>query len=614
MVGLALAVLVLTLAARAARADNISLNIDVSARDAEVVVAVKNTGRDPARQVQVELELDGRVQHAPAVARLAPREATLQRFQVVLPQRPGTYPLYARVSYLNEGQKLSLVHVAPLDHERPSRLRVPLELPELRLRGATRVAVRHEAGYRLRLFLPSEIAVSEPARTDTGTEARLENRLPQFQSSYTYFAVLETPPGESVHATGIYRARVSTVRGHPPSLGWPLRPGPWFFGAVAAAGFAIAFTLYRRGTRRPEEQIPLARVALIRWSFSVFTSSLLFLGYHHLYVVPDWFFANFSAHSFPDGLLGRPSWRVLQTLAERLYFDGKDYDYFTSHVADWLYLYMLVGNYPVLRWVIKPDPATCKYWHLMRTFFAPLSSILDRKLCLFWSGRSKVAALTFLVKMFYVPLLCSWALNDIYHEGNLLRSFSLDFFVIQRFAVDTLVLIDVSIFAFGYIVELPQLKNAIRSVEPTLLGWVVCLMCYPPFNSFSYAPFDYGVLDSYDPIQGFWRRFALAMIAILWGIYTWASVALAARASNLTNRGIVCTGPYAYVRHPAYISKVSLWVIEAIVLANKNFFLVIALVVVYGLRAWTEERHLSGDPDFLAYRKQVRWWFIPYVI
>lgn len=36
-----------------------------------------------------------------------------------------------------------------------------------------------------------------------------------------------------------------------------------------------------------------------------------------------------------------------------------------------------------------------------------------------------------------------------------------------------------------------------------------------------------------------------------------------------------------------------------------------ALCAVYGLRAWTEERHLSADPAYLAYKKRTPWLVFP---
>jgi len=175
-------------------------------------------------------------------------------------------------------------------------------------------------------------------------------------------------------------------------------------------------------------------------------------------------------------------------------------------------------------------------------------------------------------------------------------------------------LVDVSIFAFGYLVELPQLKNQIRSVEPTLLGWAVCLMCYPPFNSFSFKLFDYPLQDHWTPLGSSGNKVATILCLVFWAIYVWASVALGAKASNLTNRGIVARGPYRFVRHPAYIAKLSVSIVESFFSGTKNFFLILSLIIVYGLRAWTEERHLSKDPDYVEYKSKVRWRFVPGVL
>jgi len=136
-------------------------------------------------------------------------------------------------------------------------------------------------------------------------------------------------------------------------------------------------------------------------------------------------------------------------------------------------------------------------------------------------------------------------------------------------------------------------------------------MCYPPFNQFAFAPFDEPLLVSRTPPSQGWQMTATAAITVLWGIYVWATVALGFKASNLTNRGIVATGPYAYVRHPAYISKVSLWALSAYFLGEFNFFLVVTFIVVYFLRAWTEERHISLDTDYRSYKKKVPYRFIP---
>ena len=108
------------------------------------------------------------------------------------------------------------------------------------------------------------------------------------------------------------------------------------------------------------------------------------------------------------------------------------------------------------------------------------------------------------------------------------------------------------------------------------------------------------------------------------GIYSWASIALGFKASNLTNRGIVGHGPYAFVRHPAYAAKNLAWWIGALptlyllyAMGNTRglCYAVLALAgwsTIYLLRAITEERHLLlADNGYAQYMARVRWRFIP---
>ncbi|MFK9985585.1 DUF1295 domain-containing protein, partial [Escherichia coli] len=50
----------------------------------------------------------------------------------------------------------------------------------------------------------------------------------------------------------------------------------------------------------------------------------------------------------------------------------------------------------------------------------------------------------------------------------------------------------------------------------------------------------------------------------LTAIYAWATVAFGFRFSNLTHRGILTHGPYAFSRHPAYLSKNLFWWISTV--------------------------------------------------
>jgi protein-S-isoprenylcysteine O-methyltransferase Ste14 len=95
-------------------------------------------------------------------------------------------------------------------------------------------------------------------------------------------------------------------------------------------------------------------------------------------------------------------------------------------------------------------------------------------------------------------------------------------------------------------------------------------------------------------------------------IYAAATVAFGFKFSNLTNRGITDKGPYRFIRHPAYVCKCFAWWLEELPhLSFQTVLFLAGLNLVYALRAWTEERHLSQDPDYRAYKKKVPWVIIP---
>ncbi|MDE0877987.1 MAG: DUF1295 domain-containing protein, partial [Sphingomonas bacterium] len=100
-----------------------------------------------------------------------------------------------------------------------------------------------------------------------------------------------------------------------------------------------------------------------------------------------------------------------------------------------------------------------------------------------------------------------------------------------------------------------------------------------------------------------------AALVILTGIYAWATVAFGPRFSNLTNRGIMTHGPYAFSRHPAYLAKNMFWWMASVpvlttgtpVDAVRATLILAAVSGVYYWRAKTEERHLRLDPDYVTY-------------
>jgi hypothetical protein len=180
-------------------------------------------------------------------------------------------------------------------------------------------------------------------------------------------------------------------------------------------------------------------------------------------------------------------------------------------------------------------------------------------------------------------------------------------------AYDLVFFIDCGTALIGYSLESRWLGNKTRSVEPTFLGWVAALSCYPPYNNVlgTYLPLDNG--PQHFPGEHNNTLLAFRIITVvLFAIYASATVAFGFKFSNLTNRGVISRGPYRFVRHPAYVCKCTAWWFEHIptMTLTKAFFLTL-LCGVYALRAWTEERHLSMDPEYCAYKRKVPWVILP---
>ena len=237
----------------------------------------------------------------------------------------------------------------------------------------------------------------------------------------------------------------------------------------------------------------------------------------------------------------------------------------------------------------------------------------------------KTTILFVLVKIFFLPLMLNFAFGNLtsakrqlieIFEGSLSSLLSIDSF---NFAIFPLLLtliffIDTAYFAFGYAIESKYLKSKVLSVEPTIFGWVVALASYPPFNSYMVKYIDW-YADDYILFSTTTTTFIVRLVILtLLTVYLSATIALGAKASNLTNRGIVSRGPYKYVRHPAYIAKNTAWWITIIpVFSLPAFLSMTAWSIIYHLRAITEERHLNRDPNYLMYKRKVKYRYIPFI-
>jgi protein-S-isoprenylcysteine O-methyltransferase Ste14 len=185
-------------------------------------------------------------------------------------------------------------------------------------------------------------------------------------------------------------------------------------------------------------------------------------------------------------------------------------------------------------------------------------------------------------------------------------------------AISLMFLLDVQIGTVGYIMTLRPLDAQIRSANPFLAGWLAALLCYPPF-----VMMGTGALLTYEVNTQDWSVWFAGNNALLWiwgsllvfltAIYGWATVIFGLRFSNLTYRGVLTNGPYAFTKHPAYLSKNLFWwcsTLPFFVTSNsltdvvRNTFFLMVTNAIYFWRAKTEEAHLSlEDPKYVEYSR-----------
>jgi protein-S-isoprenylcysteine O-methyltransferase Ste14 len=300
----------------------------------------------------------------------------------------------------------------------------------------------------------------------------------------------------------------------------------------------------------------------------------------------------------------------------------------------WLVEHYAKANGPIDEFLVL---AKC-----LKRFF--LSNLLQKE------GRQQMGAalknphvhnlsLGMLVKFFFVPLMLTWCLNN-WNDWQVRATEFLTawrrlpssdpFFVAHMFRhfhqalLFLIVALDTSVAVVGYLASMRLLDTQVTSAEPTMLGWMMALFCYPPFNNIHSLFLEHENMEVY-PQQLFYLYPAISIAAsagilILMGIYTYATFSFGLRFSNLTNRGVICCGPYRWVRHPAYITKNTAWwlamlpacfyltsfkaiLLNCVRLAGTN--------LVYYLRAWTEERHMMREPHYREYCQKVPYKFIP---
>jgi protein-S-isoprenylcysteine O-methyltransferase Ste14 len=334
------------------------------------------------------------------------------------------------------------------------------------------------------------------------------------------------------------------------------------------------------------------------------------------------------------------AWTVLIFLAMKLYeglpnYSDDWYNLFKLFLRVWVLPGWLLFGLPYaivtlrrrssVRWDRK-DPAVFllligrglpwgRWNRILRTVFRPRAS--------------RVVWMSLVVKFFFIPIMFKFYLDNGYHlvkdledivrhlQGDpefspgLMGSIETGYY----FCNTALIFIDVCLASLGYFITMRWLDSGMRSVDLSLLGWASCLACYMPFNKIISWQMGMQTADITLIAHPGLRLAAMAGVLLCLGVYTWSTLAFGLRFSNMTHRGLFTRGPYAFVRHPAYVAKNLSWWIES----APNLHDLRALLCllgwngIYYLRAVTEERHLSLDPRYKTYMRKVKNRFFPHI-
>lgn len=217
------------------------------------------------------------------------------------------------------------------------------------------------------------------------------------------------------------------------------------------------------------------------------------------------------------------------------------------------------------------------------------------------------------VKAYFLPLMMGSCYVFVSAASAQLTTDQTTWVAMIASVVYLLFSIDTAFATIGYCSTSRRIDGHIRSTDSTVFGWAVTLVCYPPFNLIVLHQW-LAYRDGYE-----WHAWLAGhpFLLAVWGVlvllltvgYVWSTACFGLRFSNLSYRGLVSSGPYRYFKHPSYLFKnISWWLIFVPFVsqvdgrtAAANCLGLLGVNCIYALRAWTEERHLAGDPDYRAY-------------
>ncbi len=172
----------------------------------------------------------------------------------------------------------------------------------------------------------------------------------------------------------------------------------------------------------------------------------------------------------------------------------------------------------------------------------------------------------------------------------------------------------------GYLFSARIFGTHVRRIAHSWFAYTVTLACYSPFMMgvftrwFNYHPFnpepDWNKPWVSQFSQDITMLYVLGVMILVFEVFHyWGEGIFGIRSSNLTNRGIITAGPYRYCKHPVYVAKCASWLLmwlpfmtgDTAMDCLRQTLSYVGVCVVFGARAWAEERILAEDPVYVAY-------------
>lgn len=155
----------------------------------------------------------------------------------------------------------------------------------------------------------------------------------------------------------------------------------------------------------------------------------------------------------------------------------------------------------------------------------------------------------------------------------------------------------------------------VRNVDFTVVGWLTNAWCYGPL----FGVVIWRILPPLvggDPAvtPGLFRTATFAVVLVLNVFYTLSIWNLGTMFGVMTDKGVRRTGFYSVVRHPNYTLESTMFML----ISSRELSSILQWIavggyfMVYWLRSEREDQFMgASNPEYLEYRKQVRYKFIP---